>query len=553
MRALRCTPCCFPRSSSPPVRAAGAWISRSSEVPPTRLGLRRGRHRPPGRRRPTRCAASESCARSTSPAPIRRRSPGARCSAPAAPARSGRAAGGAGPGGSVRPRRSLQGSRRISAVAELDRSAFGFRAYPSADDRLRVLADLPGGEPVPSGHRRHHHRRERRLPALHHAAQGGGAAHGCRGHALRRRAPANHLRRPAARGGAAWPWRDRCSASASRSLAGAATNAYYRRFFDTALIFSLITPEIVLFSVGAVAGARPRRWRRRRRGGWCTRGRWCSGDGDDRPRLGAQEPGPPAASHRPLARRHRGRRGDAAGHGHAERRHRQVVLRSRCSRRGFQMRLTPKGTLPFDTEATMAGAIRHRARRCGATRPWPPPGAVLGTPLYGRTADSLVTLFGYGIAARGAVAVPGHRRRRPRARRHRRRPAQRAGRRACSAPRVGDTRHAGRPARSPGRHGRRRTARLVVRGMVRWLYDYRGQPSVGTVLPVMQRLARQAAADRASLILVKAREDAAVPALAARLRAAVSPARGEQRRRSGRPSSGSGWSTSASSPTSSAA
>jgi putative ABC transport system permease protein len=44
-------------------------------------------------------------------------------------------------------------------------------------------------------------------------------------------------------------------------LAGAATNAYYRRFFDTALTFSLITPGIVLFSVllslvlGALAGA----------------------------------------------------------------------------------------------------------------------------------------------------------------------------------------------------------------------------------------------------------------------------------------------------------
>jgi putative ABC transport system permease protein len=44
-------------------------------------------------------------------------------------------------------------------------------------------------------------------------------------------------------------------------LAGAATNAYYRRFFDTALTFSLITPEIVLFSValslvlGIAAGA----------------------------------------------------------------------------------------------------------------------------------------------------------------------------------------------------------------------------------------------------------------------------------------------------------
>jgi putative ABC transport system permease protein len=43
--------------------------------------------------------------------------------------------------------------------------------------------------------------------------------------------------------------------------AGAATNAYYRRFFDTALTFSLITPGIVLFSValslalGVAAGA----------------------------------------------------------------------------------------------------------------------------------------------------------------------------------------------------------------------------------------------------------------------------------------------------------
>lgn len=44
-------------------------------------------------------------------------------------------------------------------------------------------------------------------------------------------------------------------------LAGAATNAYYRRFFETGLTFSLITPEIVFFSVvlslvlGLLAGA----------------------------------------------------------------------------------------------------------------------------------------------------------------------------------------------------------------------------------------------------------------------------------------------------------
>jgi putative ABC transport system permease protein len=44
-------------------------------------------------------------------------------------------------------------------------------------------------------------------------------------------------------------------------LAGAATNTYYQRFFDTELIFSLITTRIVLFSIGlslllgVVAGA----------------------------------------------------------------------------------------------------------------------------------------------------------------------------------------------------------------------------------------------------------------------------------------------------------
>jgi putative ABC transport system permease protein len=44
-------------------------------------------------------------------------------------------------------------------------------------------------------------------------------------------------------------------------VAGAVTNAYYRRFFDTALTFSIITPRIVAFSValsltlGLLAGA----------------------------------------------------------------------------------------------------------------------------------------------------------------------------------------------------------------------------------------------------------------------------------------------------------
>jgi putative ABC transport system permease protein len=183
-------------------------------------------------------------------------------------------------------------------------------------------------------------------------------------------------------------------------------------------------------------------------------------------------------------------------------------------RRGFQMRLTPKGTLPFDTEATMAGAsgIVAALRRDPAVAA---AGAVLGTSLYGRTADSLVTLFGYGIEPEaqslyqltaGLDLTPGD-----------------TGGVLLSEPAarllgasIGDTvTLVGRldPQVVTAAVGRR----LVVRGMVRWIYDYRGQPSVGTVLPVMQRLARQAT-DRASLILVKAGDDAAVPALADRVR-----------------------------------
>jgi putative ABC transport system permease protein len=185
-------------------------------------------------------------------------------------------------------------------------------------------------------------------------------------------------------------------------------------------------------------------------------------------------------------------------------------------RRGFQMRLTPKGTLPFDTEATMAGAsgIVAALRRDPAVAA---AGAVLGTSLYGRTADSTVTLFGYGIEPEaqslyqltsGRDLVPGDTSGVVLSE-----PAARLLRAA-----VGDTvTLVGRldPQVVTAAVGRR----LVVRGMVRWLYDYRGQPSVGTALPVMQRLARRSAADRASIILVKARVDEQVPALAESLRA----------------------------------
>jgi putative ABC transport system permease protein len=144
-------------------------------------------------------------------------------------------------------------------------------------------------------------------------------------------------------------------------------------------------------------------------------------------------------------------------------------------------------------------------------------GAVLGTSLYGARADSTVTLFGYGIepeaqslyqVTSGRDLVPGDTSGVVLSE-----PAARLLRAT-----VGDTvTLVGRldPQVVTAAVGRR----LIVRGTVRWLYDYRGQPSVGTVLPVMQRLARRNAEDRASIILVKAREDGQVPALAESLRA----------------------------------
>jgi putative ABC transport system permease protein len=184
--------------------------------------------------------------------------------------------------------------------------------------------------------------------------------------------------------------------------------------------------------------------------------------------------------------------------------------------RGYQLRLTPKGTLPFDTEATMAGAsgIVAALRRDPEVES---AGAVLGSSLYARAADSLVTLFGYGIEpeAQGLYQVTAGRDLLP-----------------------GDTAGIllGEPAArllqagvddtvtlvgrlDPQVAGAAVGRRLVVRGTVRWLYDARDQPSVGTVLPVMQRLSGETAGDRASLILVKARAGDRVPALAERLRA----------------------------------
>jgi putative ABC transport system permease protein len=183
--------------------------------------------------------------------------------------------------------------------------------------------------------------------------------------------------------------------------------------------------------------------------------------------------------------------------------------------RGYHIRLTPKGTLPFDTEATLSGAgqLVEAIRQEPAVEA---AGAVLGTSVYGRAADSLVTLFGYGIQpeAQALYTLEAGRDLRPEDTLGVLLSAPAA--RLLSAG-IGDTVIlVGRldPQVVTAGVGRK----LAVRGLVRWVYDYRDQPSVGAVLSVMQTLGNQRAGDRASLLMVKVREDTAAGVVAAHLK-----------------------------------
>ena len=184
-----------------------------------------------------------------------------------APARPRRPARRPRPGGPLR-HRIRPGRVADSAVAALDRNAFGYQAFSSRSLAAESSQTFLRGEPVSPGDRGDHHRRQRRLPAVHHAAQGGGAADRRRRHALRRR-PAPTIfgallleAALVAVAGSACRYR-------LAFAAGAATNAYYRRFFDTALTFSS-SRRYPGFSVVLSLALGLARGRGGRGGGWCA-------------------------------------------------------------------------------------------------------------------------------------------------------------------------------------------------------------------------------------------------------------------------------------------
>jgi putative ABC transport system permease protein len=182
--------------------------------------------------------------------------------------------------------------------------------------------------------------------------------------------------------------------------------------------------------------------------------------------------------------------------------------------RGYQIRLAPKGTLPFDTEATFGNAASIARRLRGDPRV-DAAGAVLGGPLFTRHRDSLVPLTGLGVEPEGQGLyqldegndlLPGDS------------TGIVIGRSVVHRLgwTVGDTVPI-RSAQDPqiGRPGGER--RLVVRGIVHWLYESREQHTVGIGLGLMRALTTRGE-DRGSMIMVRAAHDGMVEALAGEIR-----------------------------------
>ena len=182
---------------------------------------------------------------------------------------------------------------------------------------------------------------------------------------------------------------------------------------------------------------------------------------------------------------------------------------------GFQLRATPRGTLPFDTDATIDSVserVTSLRREAGVASV----GAILATSALARRGPALIPLVVYGVTpgAQGTYQVV--------------RGADLAATDTAgvllgdpSARRlhadIGDT------VRLVGRLDPRVATAAVervvtVRGIARFLYDAKDQPSVAVTLVLAQHLAGARAANRASMLLVRIAEDTAVNAVATRLR-----------------------------------
>jgi putative ABC transport system permease protein len=187
--------------------------------------------------------------------------------------------------------------------------------------------------------------------------------------------------------------------------------------------------------------------------------------------------------------------------------------------RGYQIRITPAGTLPFDTEATLADATTLLAE-VRADPDVAAAGTVLGFAPFAAAGDGRTRLVGYGIepgnqgiyrlvrgSDLGVGDTTGVLLAEPTA--------------ARLGLTVGDSLHlvAGL---DPQTAVATTNGTFAVRGIVAFLYDAREQASIALDLAPARRLAGARFADRASVVLVRAR-DGIDPTLVAERLAASRP------------------------------
>lgn len=184
----------------------------------------------------------------------------------------------------------------------------------------------------------------------------------------------------------------------------------------------------------------------------------------------------------------------------------RVSFRELLTSVGFQLRLAPKGTLPFDTEATIAGGA-EMTRRLGEHPDVIAVSPVLGAALHVPRGDRVITSIALGIepAVQGDYVLE-----------------------SGSAPTgadwivvnddflrvadaaVGDTIDVA-TGYDPQLRIFQGKARVWISGRARFLYTARGQ--LAAALPILTLQQLSARPDRVSLFMVKAREDADVEAL----------------------------------------
>jgi putative ABC transport system permease protein len=176
--------------------------------------------------------------------------------------------------------------------------------------------------------------------------------------------------------------------------------------------------------------------------------------------------------------------------------------------RGFQLRLSPKGTLPFDTEATVSGAAAIEAM----LRALPDVAVVspvLGGQIHVPRAGRTVTSFALGVhpAAQGDYELL-------------------SGRDALepdamvvnddflrsTGAAVGDTLEVA-GGYDPQLRAFANERRLVITGRARFLYLSTGQPAAALELRTLQGMTGHVADDAVSLFMVRVRNDARVEAV----------------------------------------